>query len=104
MVQGSRGFTACRRRGRSRFSSIRHRKRVPSTEVGMSMKRMLVGAALAAAISGGIVSATPGSATTSPLLGRATFEAFDVSRRVKAPQSPDERDGGRTLWKVKAEA
>ena len=70
----------------------------------MSMKRMLVGAALGAAMSGAIVSATPGSGTTSTLLGRATFEAFDVSRRVKAPQDPEERDGGRTLWKVKAEA
>ena len=82
----------------------------------MSMKRMLVGAALAAALSGAIVSATPGSGTQSTLLGRATFEAFDVSRRLKAPKDaePDaragndageERDhGGRTIWKVKAEA
>ena len=70
----------------------------------MSMKRMLVGVVLAAAVSGAIVSATPGSGTTSTLLGRATFEAFDVSRRVKAPKDPEERDGGRTLWKVKAEA
>jgi quercetin dioxygenase-like cupin family protein len=82
----------------------------------MSMKRMLVGAALAAAISGAIVSATPGSGTQSVLLGRATFQAFDVSRRVKAPKDPEsdaraghetgeERDhGGRTIWKVKAEA
>jgi quercetin dioxygenase-like cupin family protein len=71
----------------------------------MSMKRMLVGAALGAAMSGAIVSATPGSGTTKTPLGRATFEAFDVSRRVKAPQDPEERDGGRrTLWKVKAEA
>ena len=69
----------------------------------MSMKRMLVGAVLGAAMSGAIVSAT-GSGTVSKVLGRATFEAFDVSRRVKAPQDPEERDGGRTLWKVKAEA
>ena len=90
MVQGLRRFTACPLPERGRFSGIRHRKRVPSTEVGMSMKRMLVGAALAAAMSGAIVSATPGSGTTSTLLGRATFEAFDVSRRVKAHQDPEE--------------
>jgi quercetin dioxygenase-like cupin family protein len=79
----------------------------------MSMKRMLVGAALAAAISGAIVSATPGSGTTSTLLGRATFEAFDVSRRVKAPKDHESDaqasqntgdHGGPTIWKVKAEA
>jgi quercetin dioxygenase-like cupin family protein len=64
---------------------------------------MLVGAALAAAMSGAIVSATPGSGTTSTLLGRATFEAFDVSRQVKAPKEEREH-GGRTIWKVKAEA
>ena len=66
-------------------------------------RKMLVGAALAVAMSGAIVSATPGSGTTSTLLGRARFEAFDVSRRVKAPKEGREH-GGRTVWKVKAEA
>ena len=79
----------------------------------MSRKRMLVGAALAAAISGAVVSATPGSGSQSTLLGRGRFEAFDVSRRVIAPKDhePDVRGTGeerdhrsRTIWKVKAEA
>jgi hypothetical protein len=73
---------------------------------------MLVGAVLGAAMSGAIVSAT-GSGTVSKVLGRATFEAFDVSRRVKAPQdhesdAPASQNtgdhGGPTIWKVKAEA
>ncbi len=65
-------------------------------------------------MSGAIVSATPSSGTKSTLLGRATFEAFEVSRRVKAPKDPEsdaragntaeDRDGSRTVWKVKAEA
>ncbi len=65
----------------------------------MSTRKMLVGAALAAAISGAVVSATPGSGTQSTLLGRGRYEGFDVTRRVM------ERDHrGRTIWKVKAEA
>jgi quercetin dioxygenase-like cupin family protein len=64
---------------------------------------MLVGAALAAAISGAVVSATPGSGSKSTLVGRGRFEAFDVSRRVQ--DTGEGRDhGGRTIWKVKAEA
>ena len=82
----------------------------------MSTKKMLVGTALAAAMSGAIVSATTGSGTKSTLLGRSRYEAFDVSRRVTAPKpheadtravddKGDERDHrGRTIWKVKAEA
>ena len=83
----------------------------------MSRKGMLVvGAALGAAVSGAIVSATPGSGTQSVLLGRGRFEAFDVSRRVTAPKDAESdargvngmgagRDHrGRTIWKVKAEA
>lgn len=81
----------------------------------MSTKRMLVGAALAAAISGAIVSATPGSGSQSTLLGRSRYDAFDVTRRVTAPKDHesdarasdmgDERGHrGRTIWKVKAEA
>jgi quercetin dioxygenase-like cupin family protein len=84
-------------------------------EVGMSRIKLLVGAALAAAISGGVVLATPGSGTQSTLLGRSRYEAFDVTRRVKAPKEPgantkaahhtDQADLlGRTIWKVKAEA
>jgi quercetin dioxygenase-like cupin family protein len=77
---------------------------------------MLVGAALAAAISGAVVSATPGSGSQSTVLGRGRFEAFDVSRRVIAPKD-NESDAqavrgkgkesghrGRTIWKVEAEA
>lgn len=82
----------------------------------MSIKRMLVGTVLAAAMSGAIVSATTGSGTQSTVLGRARFEAFDVSRRVKAPKEPEadaraghdrgekSDHGGRTIWKVEAEA
>jgi quercetin dioxygenase-like cupin family protein len=78
--------------------------------------KMLVGAALAAAISGAVVSATPGSGTQSTLLGRGRFEAFEVSRRITEPRHPESdawgvRDTGdgrhhppRTIWKVKAEA
>jgi len=51
----------------------------------MSMARVakgiLVAAVVAAAISAGFVGATPGSGTTSILIGRATFdEAFHVKR------------------------
>jgi hypothetical protein len=46
-------------------------------------KGIVVGAAMAAAISAGLVWATPGSGTTSTLIGRATFEeAFKVKRGV----------------------
>ena len=54
----------------------------------MTTRKMLVGAGLAAAISGAVVSATPGSGTQSILLGRGRFEAFDVTRRVVAPKDP----------------
>jgi quercetin dioxygenase-like cupin family protein len=81
----------------------------------MSMKRVLVGAAVAAAISGTVVSATPGSGSVSTLLGRGRFEAFDVTRRVTAPKNHEsdaqasetgDENGhrGRTIWKVQAEA
>jgi len=63
----------------------------------MSMARMwkgiLIGTVVAAAISAGLVGATPGSGTTSTLIGRATFdEAFNVRR--------DGADG----WGVKVKA
>lgn len=45
----------------------------------MSKKKMLVGAALVAAISGAVVSATPGSKVAFAPLSRATYEAFDVN-------------------------
>ena len=82
----------------------------------MSTRRLLVGGALVAAISGAVVRATPGSGTQSTLLGRGRYEAFDVVRRVVAPRDhePDGRSGqqareeqdlrGRTTWKLKAEA
>ena len=80
----------------------------------MSRKRMLVGAALAAVISGAMVSATPSSGSQSTLLGRGRYEAFDVTRRVTAPKDHEsdqaseegEEHGhrGRTTWKVEAEA
>jgi len=69
----------------------------------MSTKRMLVGAALVAGVSGALVWATPGSGTQSTLLGRGRYEAFDVTRRVMAPKDP-ESDSRRTIWKVKVEA
>jgi len=44
-------------------------------------KEILIGATMVAAISAGIVWATPGTGTTSMLIGRATFdEAFKVKR------------------------
>ena len=76
----------------------------------MSKKRMLVGTALVAAISGAVVSATPGSGSQSTLLGRGRYEAFDVSRRVIEPKDHESDAQGvrghrrRTIWKVKAEA
>src|SRR6202008_1510180 len=79
--------------------------------LAMSRQKMLVGAALAAVISGAIVSATPGSGSQSTLLGRSRYEAFDVTRRVTAPKDHDsnrasdqgEEDGhrGRTTWQGK---
>jgi hypothetical protein len=45
----------------------------------MSKKRMLVGAALVAAISGAVVSGTPGSGISFAPLSRATYAAFDVN-------------------------
>ena len=47
----------------------------------MSKKRMLVGAALVAAISGAVVSATPGSGISFVPLARATYEPLDVDFR-----------------------
>ena len=47
----------------------------------MSKKRMLVGAALVAAISGAVVSATPPSGLSFTPLSRATYAAFDVNFR-----------------------
>jgi len=56
-------------------------------------KEILIGAAVVAAISAGLVWATPGTGTTSMLIGRATFaEAFKVKRH-----GPDD-------WKVEVEA
>jgi quercetin dioxygenase-like cupin family protein len=51
----------------------------------MSMSRLwrgiLIGAVVAAAVSAGLAGATPGSGTTSTLIGRATFaEAFHIKR------------------------
>jgi quercetin dioxygenase-like cupin family protein len=73
-------------------------------EVGMSTKRMLVGAALVAGVSGALVWATPGSGTQSTLLGRGRYEAFDVTRRVMAPKVAESDAQRRTIWKVRAEA
>jgi quercetin dioxygenase-like cupin family protein len=72
----------------------------------MATKRMLVGAALVAGVSGTLVWATQGSGTQSTLLGRGHYEAFDVTRRVTAPRDPESGHdrGGRTVWKVKVEA
>jgi hypothetical protein len=47
----------------------------------MSKKRMLVGAALVAAISGAVASATPGSGISFTPLSRATYEPLDVDFR-----------------------
>jgi quercetin dioxygenase-like cupin family protein len=45
----------------------------------MSRKWMLVGAALVAAVSGAVVSATPGLGVTFAPLTRATYEPFDIN-------------------------
>lgn len=81
----------------------------------MKTKRMFVGLAVTAVISGAVVLATPGSGSQSTLLGRSRYHAFDVSRRVTAPKDhpsdpqaseSGEANGhrGRTIWKVEAEA
>lgn len=60
-----------------------------------ALKRMLIGTALAAAIPVALVWATPGSGSTSTLLGRGTFdEAFKVKREVRSA----------TDWEVEVEA
>lgn len=57
-------------------------------------KRLLVGAALAAGIPAALAWATPGSGSTSTLLGRGTFaEAFKVKREVAGAN-----------WEVEVEA
>jgi hypothetical protein len=59
------------------------------------LKRMLIGTALAAAIPAALVWATPGSGSSSTLLGRGTFdEAFKVTREVNSA----------TDWEVEVEA
>ena len=45
----------------------------------MATKRLLVGAALVAGVSGALVGATPGSGTQSTLLGRGRFQAGKVA-------------------------
>jgi len=45
----------------------------------MSKKRMLLGAALVAAVSGAVVSATPPSGISFAPLARATYEALDIN-------------------------
>src|SRR5215207_10829493 len=59
------------------------------------LKRLLIGTALAAGIPAALLWATPGSASTSTLLGRGTFEeAFKVKREVPGAQD----------WEVEVEA
>lgn len=58
-------------------------------------KRFLIGGALAAAVPAALAWATPGSGTTSTLLGRGTFaEEFKVKREVS----------GAREWEVEVEA
>jgi hypothetical protein len=60
---------------------------------GRLWKGIVVGAAMAAAISAGLVWATPGSGTTSMLIGRATFDEAFKAKRV-----------GVDDWEVEVEA
>jgi len=85
----------------------------------MSKIRVLIASVVAtgfaAAISVGLAWATPSSGTQSTLLGRSTFDAFDVTRRVvvmppratKDRAENEERDRARrrrTVWEVEVEA
>ena len=77
------------------------------------VKRVLVAAALGAAISAGLAWATPSSGSTSTLLSRATFSSFKVERKQVAVKDPVQgRLSGeaerarrrRPIWEVEVEA
>jgi quercetin dioxygenase-like cupin family protein len=79
------------------------------------LRRVLIGAASAATISAGLAWATTGSGTQSTLLGRVTFDGFEVTRRVvvaspravkdqAVAQDRDRSRRGRTVWEVEVEA
>ena len=79
------------------------------------LNRVLIGAALGAAISAGLAWATPGSGSTSTLLSRATFRSFKVEREQPAVKDPvSDRLSGkpertrtrrrRPIWEVEVEA
>jgi hypothetical protein len=76
-------------------------------------KRVLIGAALAAAISAGLTWATPSSGSQSTLVGRGTFEGFEVKRQQFAArdrstdhraENPDRTRRRRKVWEVEVEA
>ena len=75
------------------------------------LRRVLIGATSAATISAGLAWATTGSGTQSTLLGRVTFDGFEVTRRVvvaspravkdqAVAQDRDRSRRGRTVWEV----
>jgi hypothetical protein len=68
-------------------------------------KRLLIGAVLAAGIPGALVWATPGSGSSSTLLGRGTFDGpFWIQRdALAANEQPEEVLGARD-WEVEVEA
>jgi hypothetical protein len=75
--------------------------------------RVLIGAAVAAAISAGLVWATPSSGSQSTLIGRATFKSFKVERKQAAVKDPvsgllsgeaERTRRRRPVWEVEVEA